>query len=163
MTNRSRHKTTPNMHLVFVYGTLLSGMPNHRLLEKSKLVSSNARTYGKMLSLGGFPGAYHVGYVDGTIHGEVYEVDDDTLARLDQLEGYRPNTPRNHNMYERIKVSVQMSTSGEKGDLYTQHDVYMYEYVVTNDRAKTLPDIEHGSWRRYIKKGGDTDGADSQA
>ena len=65
---------------VFVYGTLLAGEPNHRVLTGARLVAK-ARTEPafELRDLGPFPGL-----VSGGAHavaGEVYEVDEATLAR----------------------------------------------------------------------------------
>lgn len=69
---------------VTVYGTLKNGHGNHGLLNGSNFIG-NTIVEGKMFSLGGFPGVR----LDepGTFHAEVYEVDEETLAKLDILEG----------------------------------------------------------------------------
>lgn len=73
-----------SQHLVFVYGTLRQGEVHHHLLESSELVG-NFVTEPKfaLRDLGEYPGL-----VEGAsaIVGEVYRVDDDTLAKLDILE-----------------------------------------------------------------------------
>jgi gamma-glutamylcyclotransferase (GGCT)/AIG2-like uncharacterized protein YtfP len=74
-------------HKVFVYGTLLEGEPNHRVLKGARLVR-RAHTEPAFLlyDLGPFPAL-----VDGgglRVAGEVYEVDDGCLAALDRLEGH---------------------------------------------------------------------------
>lgn len=84
------------MNRIFVYGTLKSGMPNHSLItddKKSKLVFDNAIIRGRMFSLGQYPAICpdHWGYSNG----EVWEVSDETLAILDQLEGH-PNFYTRH-------------------------------------------------------------------
>ena len=84
---------------VFVYGTLLAGEPNHRVLAGARLVA-NARTEPafELRDLGPFPGL-----VSGGAHavaGEVYEVDEATLAALDRLEGH----PR---FYRRTRIALE--------------------------------------------------------
>jgi len=76
---------------VFVYGTLLSGEPNHRLLADAELVGA-ARTEPDfdLVSLGAFPAMIAGGAT--AIAGEVYEVDRPTLDALDRLEGHRVST-----------------------------------------------------------------------
>ncbi len=72
---------------VFVYGTLKAGFSNSALLDDATLVGADilAPEY-TMYDLGAFP-AVSIG---GTtpITGEVWEVDDFTMSRLDTLEGY---------------------------------------------------------------------------
>lgn len=76
-----------NRHRVFVYGTLKRGIHNHHLLEKSEFIG-NAYTVDtfKMYTVG-FPIIMPADGPDAwAVYGEVYDVDDDTLKRLDNLE-----------------------------------------------------------------------------
>ena len=76
-------------HMVFVYGTLKRGFSNNRLISGSKFVGE-ARTEGKFaLYESGIPFVIEDEQVS-QISGEVYEVDEKTLAQLDRLEGH-PN------------------------------------------------------------------------
>lgn len=74
------------MTLVLVYGSLKKGFGNHGCLGDSPMLGTviTPPEY-TMYSLGGFPGVVLGG--DTAISGEVYEVTDATLARLDRLEG----------------------------------------------------------------------------
>jgi gamma-glutamylaminecyclotransferase len=79
------------MHRVFVYGSLKRGRYNNDLLRESRFIGER-NTHDEtwiMRSLGGFPGVVkeHHGALSASICGELYEVDDNTLARLDRLEG----------------------------------------------------------------------------
>ena len=83
--------------LVFVYGSLLRGLHNHHLLCTARLACSPARTAapGFVLvdSSNGYPFALAAGRARASdaqtvLLGEVYEVDDRTLAQLDALEGH---------------------------------------------------------------------------
>ncbi|MBC7171469.1 MAG: gamma-glutamylcyclotransferase, partial [Polyangiaceae bacterium] len=67
---------------VFVYGTLLAGEPNHRMLAGARLVAE-ARTEPafELRDLGPFPGLVRGGA--HVVVGEVYEVDGSTLVALD--------------------------------------------------------------------------------
>ncbi len=88
---------------VFVYGTLKRGFWNHRLLSDGRACFiGRDRVKGQMHSLGAFPSVALT--TKGTVHGEVYEVTADTLARLDLIEG----VPR---FYQRTRV--RMSTGME--------------------------------------------------
>lgn len=116
---------------VFVYGTLLSGEPNHRLLADAELVGA-ARTEPEfdLVSLGAFPAMVPGG---GTaIAGEVYEVDPDTLEALDRLEGH----PR---FYRRR--AVRLDDGGE-----------VLAYLLTPDQVRGRPRITSGDWRRERKE-----------
>ena len=75
------------MHRVFVYGTLKREEPNHYILEnvKGKFID-RATIKGTMYDLGAFPGIRLEG--DGTIYGEVFEVEGDGIRPLDRLEGH---------------------------------------------------------------------------
>jgi gamma-glutamylaminecyclotransferase len=77
---------------VFVYGSLMSGFHNHRLLETSAAefvrVDRTAEAAWVMHDLGAFPAVVlAAGPGRAPVVGEVYEVDAATLARLDRLEG----------------------------------------------------------------------------
>jgi gamma-glutamylcyclotransferase (GGCT)/AIG2-like uncharacterized protein YtfP len=73
-----------NKSIVAVYGTLKVGHGNHRLLAGSDFLGKTV-VYGKMYSLGAFPAVVLGGHEK--VYVELYSVDDDTLARLDRLEG----------------------------------------------------------------------------
>jgi len=114
------------MTRVFVYGTLLAGEPNHRLLADARLVGS-ARTMPRfaLASLGFCPAL-----VDGgasVVAGEVYEVDAPTLARLDVLEGH----PR---FYRRRRIALGDGTHADT-------------YVLSPEQAAGRPIIGSGDWR----------------
>ena len=84
-------------NLVFVYGTLKKGFGNHRLLEKSHCLGEAYLPRTKMVNLGAYPAVIAGGKKE--VMGEVYQVDEETLARLDRLEGHP-------SFYERQQVRV---------------------------------------------------------
>src|SRR5689334_21668927 len=91
-------------NLVFVYGSLKQGHWNGRLLAGSRLLGpaeTLMRMYMQQHRNGGFPYAVRSGRGDGRrpLRGEVYEVDAETLTRLDRLEG----VPHH---YQRTRVAV---------------------------------------------------------
>ncbi|KRR02867.1 gamma-glutamylcyclotransferase family protein [Bradyrhizobium valentinum] len=102
------------MHRVFVYGTLKSGFFNHRLLGGCEFFGGavTVPTY-KMIETGhkmietGFP--VILPDPEGKpLAGEIYTVDDETLARLDQLE-------REGNSYDRELIDVTLAlAAGER-------------------------------------------------
>ena len=84
-------------NLVFVYGTLKRGFANHRLLEKAHFLGEAYLPRTKMINLGAYPAVIAGGTKE--VMGEMYQVDDETLIRLDRLEGHP-------SFYERRQVKV---------------------------------------------------------
>jgi gamma-glutamylcyclotransferase (GGCT)/AIG2-like uncharacterized protein YtfP len=116
---------------VFVYGTLLSGEPNHRLLDDRDLVGP-ARTEARftLFNFGAFPAMVEGG--ETAVTGEVYEVDAQTLARLDRLEGH----PK---FYCRQPIKLEGG-----GDAIA--------YLVPEHRAQGRATIQTGDWRSASKE-----------
>ena len=89
------------MTLVFVYGTLKRGGENHGWIEQQQFVAEacTAPLY-RMVDLGGYPGM--VRSADGiSIQGEVWNVDEAGLTRLDVLEDTEGGE------YERVAVQLE--------------------------------------------------------
>lgn len=71
---------------VFTYGSLKRGYYNNCLLSEAAFINEGATANAEFTMYdGGFPYVRTGG--SGSIFGEVWEVDDHTLSRLDQLEG----------------------------------------------------------------------------
>ena len=119
-------------HRVFVYGTLLSGEPNHRVLTGARFLGP-ARTVPafELASLGPYPALVPGG--DVAVVGELYEVDDAGLARLDWLEGYPE-------LYDRQEIAL---TDGTRAIAYLQRPA----------QAEGLPRIGSGDWREARRAG----------
>ena len=90
---------------MFVYGTLMQGLGNHKVLGNSRFISK-AKTKGlyALFALG-------IPYVTKSvnkdrIHGEVYEVNETDLVNVDRLEGH----PR---FYKREQIDIEL----ENGDI----------------------------------------------
>lgn len=95
-------------HRVFVYGTLKRGIHNHRLLETSEYIGEGFTVEKFRMYTTGFPVLFESDHPDAkSVFGEVYDVDDDTLKRLDQLEA-------EGRMYDRKDITVYL-TSGPPG------------------------------------------------
>lgn len=108
---------------VFVYGTLKRGYRNHYLLEGKE--GKPAYAIGMDMYEGpGFPFAKEGG---GIIKGELYEVERNTLERLDRLEG--------HPFFYRRKIK-EVVCDGKKQKAY----VYLYDKVHTERK------IPSGEW-----------------
>lgn len=75
--------------LLFLYGTLKHGGANHRHMDGQKFVAhaATAPRY-RLYDLGGYPGMVSVKPMDTglSIQGEIWDVDEAALARLDELE-----------------------------------------------------------------------------
>ena len=73
--------------LIFVYGKLRKGgeMPMDENFAGSAFVS-DATVSGKLYDLGRYPG-FAIEGSDSQVIGAVYEVDEETFARLDEIEG----------------------------------------------------------------------------
>lgn len=115
---------------VFVYGTLLAGEPNHRLLTGARLVTE-ARTKPafELRDLGAFPGLVRGAHA---VAGEVYEVDEPMLAALDRLEGH----PR---FYRRTRIALEDGAVVET-------------YLLAPEQVEGRPVIDSGSWRARRKE-----------
>jgi gamma-glutamylaminecyclotransferase len=88
-------------HRVFVYGTLKSGFRNHYLLKGCEFVGSAATVPIYRMIENGFP--VIIPDPEGKpLAGEIYTVDDEALARLDQLE-------REGSSYDRKLIDATLS------------------------------------------------------
>lgn len=121
-------------HLVFVYGTLCQHERNHGLLSESRRVAAQARTKGRLFDTG-------YGYPVMTQHdaewtyGELYEVEEETLARLDKLEDFYGEGQLNR--YDRPTQEVQTDQGS------CQAFVYVAGTLIDDlDR-----EITRGDWR----------------
>jgi gamma-glutamylcyclotransferase (GGCT)/AIG2-like uncharacterized protein YtfP len=103
-------------HRVFVYGTLKSGFRNHYLLEECEFFGGAATVPTYKMIENGFPVIMRD--PEGKpLAGEIYIVDDNTLARLDQLE-------REGSSYDRKLIEVNLPlASGER--LLTKAFIYV--------------------------------------
>lgn len=115
---------------VFVYGTLLRGEHNHRVLEEGGAVfvrEATTRPEFTLVHLGGFPAMVAGGAT--AVLGEVFEVGDALRLRLDRLEGH----PR---FYCRTPIEL---ADGSTADAY-----------LLPARQARGPVIESGSWREAV-------------
>jgi len=92
---------------VAVYGTLKYSRSNHALLKDSDFIGYGETTSKRRLCIDGLP--YLIRGETGEGHNvevEVYEIDSDTLAKIDALEGHP-------DFYSRKLISVTLDRSGE--------------------------------------------------
>jgi gamma-glutamylaminecyclotransferase len=130
LQGRTRKQRIEPRTRIFVYGTLLAGESNHRYLEHARFVGEvRTEPAFRLYDLGPFPGLVAVG--DHAILGEVYDVDEPTLAMLDRLEGH----PR---FYVRRSIVLE---SGEA----------VQTYLLMPHQVVGRPIITSGSWRAHQK------------
>lgn len=118
---------------VFVYGTLLSGEPNHLVLDGARFVGE-ARTEPRfsLHDMGPYPAMVADG--EHAIVGEVYEVRPPLLARLDRLEGHP-------HFYRRSVIVLADATAAET-------------YLLAPTQVAGRPTIASGTWRRRKERTG---------
>jgi gamma-glutamylcyclotransferase (GGCT)/AIG2-like uncharacterized protein YtfP len=121
------------MTRVFVYGSLLEGELNHRVMEGACLVGAATTSSGfTLLDLGDYPAM--VASSQGCVMGEVFEVSRAHLARLDRFEGH----PR---LYTRSRIHLADGTEAET-------------YLMPLERVEQPKAIPSGDWRSYRKERG---------
>jgi len=103
-------------HLVFTYGTLKRGFGNHRLLEGARFISLAMTWLPFHVVDVGFPIAFKRGPKRKPVIGEVYEVTDAQLARLDRLEGVPTHYQR-----ERVRIAY-LGGPSQSVWMYVQQD-----------------------------------------
>ena len=120
---------------VFVYGTLMKGCRNHRLLINEKFIGEGKiQNYGLYNVTSSYPGVI---LKDGaSVLGGIYDVSKKTLEKLDQLEG-------EGSLYIRRAVSVE--TANGAMEAYT----YLWNRTVNE---QDYVDIRELPWRPYEKK-----------
>lgn len=107
-------------YLVFVYGSLKRNYYNHRLLETSEFIGeATTKPFYRLYNLGSFPGLKEDNENGKAIQGELYLVNDETLKRLDRLEG----TPH---FYIRKDLQIENIDEQVQGYIFNQ-DVSWYD------------------------------------
>jgi len=88
---------------LFVYGTLMRGRSNHHYLKECKFIGRGIIKGFSLYAVSPwYPGVvYKKG---GRVKGEVYEIDEEVLRKIDDLED-------NGYLYRRKKISVFMEES----------------------------------------------------
>ena len=133
----SRTNPEPAMSTIFVYGTLKRGFPNAAGLDAWPLIVGGQWFSPSMLPERG---------VGHRVAGELWEVDEATLAALDRLESTHLPTG-----YRREAVMVEPADGGpaceawvwfkERGRLTAIHSDYLDDY---RDRRYVPPDRRGG-------------------
>lgn len=125
------------MHKIFVYGTLLSNATRPASSFVDAKILGKGTIPGLIYDLGWYPGYKSASVSDGEclVHGEVIEVNDIDLERLDAYEGVP--------FLYRRKATTAILDDGQAMPV----DVYEYNDVVHHNDV-----IPHGDWIRYSKE-----------
>ena len=124
--------------LLFVYGTLMRGLPLHHLIAGRCEFVGAGTVKGCLLDLGHYPGA--VAEEPGIVHGEVYRFQTPgLLVALDREEEYRPHAP-GRSLYLRRPTTVRLADGREMS-------AWIYWYHGSRDRAVPIPG---GDYRQHL-------------
>jgi gamma-glutamylcyclotransferase (GGCT)/AIG2-like uncharacterized protein YtfP len=130
----------PAMTLVFVYGSLMRGFHNYRLLVRGNahyLGRAETRPEYSLIDLGPFPGLIESGTT--RVRGEVYDVDGPTLAHLDRLEGHPKFYQRKHVALARRPHQLRLPEAASR---------VVWAYFLPNEEYGHRPLIMTGDWKR---------------
>lgn len=116
---------------IFVYGTLKSGYGNNRLLQEQEFLGETRTRYPvfDMSGGGGIPFVHPEG--SSHIRGELYEVDEACLDRVDGLEGHPT-------WYKRELVEL------DTGDM-----AFMYMMPSGSGRYLSIPNERNELWWQH--------------
>ncbi|HEX8163999.1 MAG TPA: gamma-glutamylcyclotransferase family protein [Pyrinomonadaceae bacterium] len=133
-----------NKHLVFVYGTLRRGglraMPD--LFPGAEFVGG-ASVSGCLYDLGAHPGLL-AGASGSSVVGELYEVDDETLNRLDDLEA--------PSHYRRRRIEASLGSRRAACWVYEPDPEFYPRRIL----------IASGDWIEYAERRGGAGGLDGE-
>jgi len=122
-----------NKHLVFVYGTLRRGSARAMSIRfpGSRFVA-DAKVSGSLYDLGAYPGLL-LEESNSMVIGEVYEVDNETLSKLDDFES--------SSHYWRKQVKISLGTHSKKCWIYAPNpEAFSRRTLITS-----------GDWIEYAK------------
>lgn len=120
---------------LFVYGTLKRGHDNNeRLLSEAKFIGPalSAQPVYKMVT-GGYPIVWEAGESGAFLKGEVYEVDDKTLAACDRLEGHPRMYRREERTFNLLPPSEEPNYPGPNKPLPLTAWVYLWPQEMNSD------------------------------
>jgi len=127
---------------IFVYGTLMAGFDRRRRagIDTRMRFVGRGRIQAALYDLGLFPAA--IPAPDGRVAGELYEVVDDpsVLAKLDEIEGYRPNEPET-SLYQRSQTTVTLESG-------SQETAWVYFYNAPLGQGEL---IESGDYLNHLR------------
>ncbi|WP_430785703.1 gamma-glutamylcyclotransferase [Virgibacillus flavescens] len=130
------------MPILFVYGTLRKNEQNHTLLGDAKEINKQCWVEGSLYDTGnGYPVLVQGG--DTNVYGELYEVTQNQLELIDELEGYKKNDT--NNLFERVHVDVVNDIG---------HCMKAITYVGGTSLINSKKWIETGDWNvhKYLNE-----------
>jgi len=142
---------------VFVYGTLMRGGRLHRLLSNSPFQGEGFVCATLFDTGSGYPAMVKgLDKMTEQTLGEVYEVDEETLVQLDQVEGV------NDDHYTREQTVVSLMDGYTPKD-FSQHErtrrdsmvvklMTAWAYFQTDAQTLNLPRIKSGDWRDWEQR-----------
>lgn len=122
------------MQNVFVYGSLKRTNAAGKKFNQGLLEREGGKFVGpivaplpvRMVSMGAFPALVPVEGVTNLIHGELFEIPDDLLNLLDQIEGHP-------NFYQRVQYPAQLGEA--------------WVYILPNiGKTANYPAVVSGNW-----------------
>lgn len=122
-----------NKHLVFVYGTLRRGSARSMSIRfpNSQFIA-DAKVSGSLYDLGAYPGLI-LNESNSLVVGEVYEVDDEILNKLDDFEA--------SSNYWRKQVEISLGA----------HKMTCWTYEPDPEAYSPRTLITSGDWIEYAK------------
>ena len=133
-------------NLLFVYGTLLSGLSNHHHMAGATFLGE-ASIQAALFDMGEYPALSLKGAGAlplSPVLGELYKIEAAQWQGLDDLEEVDPESIEN-SMYLRVPIQVQWHHPEGAQTVAAQ----VYEY---NGSLAGRPRIEHGDFRRHCLK-----------
>jgi gamma-glutamylcyclotransferase (GGCT)/AIG2-like uncharacterized protein YtfP len=130
------------MTKIFVYGTLRDGECRGYIMSEGGEFIRNATTAPlyTLKNLKSFPALIENGH--NCITGEIWEVSDDLLARLDMIEGVSKG---GDGLYYREEVLVDSGCRPEEFDSYGFG--LALAYFMKPEQAADYPEIKSGDWK----------------
>ena len=123
------------LHLVFVYGTLKKGYYNNYFLENQTFIKEAISEPKYLLYDNGSYPCLLIADKDGfAVKGEIWEVDDPCLHRLDMLEGTAGPRP----LYKRGTVDIQDDSIKSAIGYFYQRNVDRFTPVLPKNEEKYI-------------------------
>ncbi|MED0948833.1 gamma-glutamylcyclotransferase [Bacillus mobilis] len=119
------------MYHVFVYGTLRKEQSNAHFMQGAICIADGAWMYGKLFDTNeGYPAM--ICSNEDKVYGEVYEVNDDVLQKIDELEEYTGHAESD--LYDRITKTIYLADREIRAFVYVAQDKEMLkEFIVSGD------------------------------